>query len=330
MSLHKGRRLLVAVPVALCLSAGAAAQTGPTVTIVSGPPAWTAKTSATFRFETSEPTGLQCRLDFVRDPSATWASCADGYTISGPLAEGRHDLEVRPDSGGPAVDTWTWRVDVTPPSVPTMFEPDRLWQVTRFVTASWGGAMDTRSGIASYSVRYERWTTDGATRRKSWLGRTKATGATFLARTGRTYCLQAIARDRAGNLAPHWSHRRCFAVPVDPRSLDRSSHWRWRDGGIGSFVGGSLQTARQGAWARREVVARRLALVVTKCPRCGRIAVSWRGQPVKTIDLRAATTRERRVVPIASFPGRRRGTLRVDVLSSGKPVRIEGLGVSAV
>ena len=97
MSLHKGRRLLVAVPIAFCLSGGAAAQTGPTVTIVERPPAWTSKTSATFGFETSEPTGLQCRLDFARNPSATWASCADGYTISGPLGEGRHDLEVRPD-----------------------------------------------------------------------------------------------------------------------------------------------------------------------------------------------------------------------------------------
>ena len=89
-------------------------------------------------------------------------------------------------------------------------------------------------------------------------------------------------------------------------------------------MGGSLQTVGKGAWARREVVARRLALVVTKCPRCGRIAVSWRGQPVRTIDLRAATTREGRVVPIASFPGRQRGTLRVDVLSSGKPVVSKG------
>src|SRR5207342_1076017 len=146
----------------------------------------------------------QCRLDFARNPSATWVSCADGYTISGPLGEGRHDLDVRPDSGGPPVDTWTWRVDVTPPSVPTMFEPDGLWQVTRFVTASWG-ASDTPSGLAmpsgidSFSVRYDRWTTSGATRRKPWLRQTKATGATFVGRTSRTYCLQAIARDRAGN-----------------------------------------------------------------------------------------------------------------------------------
>jgi hypothetical protein len=332
MSLHTGRRLLIAVPVALCLSGAASAQTGPTVTVVSGPPAlpaWTGETSATFGFETSEPTGLECRLDFARDSSATWVPCADGYTIQGPLAEGPHDLEVRPDSGGPA-DTWSWRVDVTPPTVPSMFEPDGLWQVTRFVTASWGGATDTRSGIASYSVRYERWTMGGGARTKPWLGRTKATGATFLARTGRTYCLQAIARDRADNRAPRWSHRRCFAVPVDPRSLDRSGHWRRRDGGLGSFLGVSLQTVTKGAWARREIVGRRLSLVVTKCPGCGRIAVRWRGRLVKTIDLRAATTREGRLVPVASFPGRRRGTLRVDVLSAGKPVRIEGLGVSAV
>jgi hypothetical protein len=313
----------MAVPVALCLSGAASAQTGPTVAVVSGPPAWTDETSATFGFETSEPTDLECRLDF-----ATWVPCADGYTIPGPLGEGRHDLDVRPDSAPANLVSRMWRVDVTRPSAPKMFEPDGLWQVTRFVTASWGGASDPLSGIASFSVRYDRWTAAGAMRRQLWLRQTKATGATLVGRTGRTYCLQAIARDKAGNRSPDWSGRRCFAVPADPRSLDRSRHWR--DGGIGSLMGGSLQTVRKGAWARREVVARRLSLVVTKCPRCGRVAVSWRGQVVKTIDLRASRTRGGRVVPIVSFPGRTRGTLRVEVLSSGRAVRLEGLGVSAV
>ncbi|HEY7563258.1 MAG TPA: hypothetical protein VH650_13885 [Gaiellaceae bacterium] len=327
MSLHTGRRLLIAVSVALCLSgaAAASAQAGPTVTIVSGPPAWTKEANATFRFRTSEPADLECRLD-----SASWEPCGEAHTIPGPLGEGRHDLDVRPESTPTNVVARTWRVDLTPPSVPTMFEPDGLWQVTRFVTATWGGASDTPSGIASFSVRYDRWTAAGAMRRQLWLRQTKATGATLVGRTGRTYCLQAIARDKAGNRSPDWSGRRCFAVPVDPRSLDRSDDWRWHSGGIGSFMGGSLQTARKGAWARREVVARRLSLVVTKCPRCGRIAVSWRGAVVRTIDLRAASTREGRVVPVASFPERRRGWVRVDVLSSGKPVRLEGLGVSAV
>jgi hypothetical protein len=321
------------VPVAACVLSGTAtAQAIPTVTIVDGPPIWTAETSATFHFETSEPTGIDCRLDIHRDASAEWEPCVDGHTVEGPLAEGRHVLEVRADSGGPgdpAQDSWTWRVDVTPPAFPTVFEPERLWQLERHVTVSWG-ASDVPSGVDSYNLKYDRWTADGSKRRALWLRRTKVTGGALAAGTGRTYCLQAIVRDRAGNLAPSWSQRRCFAVPLGAGALERSDQWRLQSGIEGSFLGGSLWSSQRRAWVRQEVAARRLVLVVTRCPACGAVAVRWRGRVMRTIDLGGSPTRRGMIVPIASFPGRQRGTVRVEVISSGKIVRIEGLGVSAV
>ena len=316
----------VTVPILLYVSAGAAAPALP-VTITHGPPYWTAATDAFFRFSTADP--LECRLDAHRDPRATWEACADPYTVAGPLPQGRHVLEVRPTGDPDAGDTWTWRIDVAAPTVPALLEPETFWQRDRNVTVSWS-ATDDLSGIGDYTVRYDEWAANGfASLAVPWATASKVTGATFIARGGRTYCFEATARDRAGNAAPGWSPRRCFAVPLDDRAFERRGRWARRTDTPGYFLETYLESMQRGAWARREVVATRIALLVTKCPRCGSVAVRWRGRLVKEISLTAARTRPSKLVPIATFRAPERGVLRVDVTSAGRPVRIDGLGVSA-
>jgi hypothetical protein len=322
-----------AVPIVIILGLwiqpAAPAQTS-TVRILAKPPTWTPQTSASFRFSSA---GVECRLDEHRDPLAPWKACEDDpHTVEG-LDEGRHRLEVRSAGGAPDAepeDRWAWTVDLTPPAVARIYEPDALWQLRRHVTVSWG-ASDDRSGIADYDVRYDDWAPGGSARADvRWVRRSKVTGAGFAARGGRTYCLQAIARDRAGNRAPGWSRRRCFALPLDDPALDRHGRWIRRTNRFGYFLDGYSETTQRGAWASRRVVARRIALVATMCPRCGSVAVRWRGRVVKRVRLRAASTRRRTLIPVTSFSGRRRGTVRVDVISAGRPVRVDGLGVSAV
>jgi hypothetical protein len=324
------RMLIVAVSIFLSAQTAAWAAVTPTVNIVGGPLAWTAQTTATFRFSTSEPTRLECRID-APDDVAAWRPCEDGHRIEG-LLEGRHVLEVRPAgrSDAPPQDSWMWRVDVTPPTVPTLFDPERLWQRARYVTVSWS-ASDSLSGLGSYDIRYDTWTASGVARANvPWVTRTKITGATFIASPGRTYCFEATARDRAGNRAPGWSSGRCFVLPLAGGSLEREGPWIRRTDVPGYFLDGYIQTKQRWAWARREVVAKRIVLVATRCPSCGSVAVRWRGRVVRTIDLRAATLRRSQLIEVRTFARPRRGTLRLDVVSRGKTVRIEGLGVSAV
>jgi len=72
----------------------------------------------------------------------------------------------------------------------------------------------------------------------------------------------------------------------------------------------------------------RIALVVTTCSTCGKVKVYLGSQLLKTVSLRSARTHKRVVVAVASFTSLRSGTIRVKVVSSGKKVLVEGIGVS--
>ena len=307
---------------ALLLPTAAEAQT---VSIQSGPRRWTNATTAAFVLRSDGNAAIECRV--VPEP---WEGCSEAHTVAGPLAQGRYELEARAADGpDEAEDSWTWRVDLTPPSVPTINEPERLWQPRRHVLVSWAAA-DDYSGPGAYDVRYDMWTARGGFLADAgWVTRTTTTGAPFPAISGRTYCLEATVRDRAGNAAGGWSGERCFAAPLDEAALARSRGWTRRTGRDGYHRGSFIQTRKLGAWARQEVVAKRLLLLATLCPRCGVVTVSWRGEVLKTIDLERRVTRRSALIPIASFANAERGWIRLEAGSAGEKVRIDGVGTSA-
>jgi hypothetical protein len=78
------------------------------------------------------------------------------------------------------------------------------------------------------------------------------------------------------------------------------------------------------------VSAKRLAIVATTCPRCGTINVFLGGELLRAISLRTNVRQKRRLIPVASFTGTKTGPLRVQVVSRGRLVRIDALGISAV
>ncbi|KFA90889.1 Ig-like domain-containing protein, partial [Archangium violaceum] len=93
----------------------------PDTTIVSGPPARTNATSATFDFSSEAGAAFECSLD-----GAAFTACADPETFTG-LDERTHTLQVRArDASGnvdPTPATYTWTVDLTPPAVPVVVSP---------------------------------------------------------------------------------------------------------------------------------------------------------------------------------------------------------------
>ena len=205
---------------------------------------------------------------------------------------------------------------------------ERRFQRKRAFLVAWS-ATDDRSGIASYDVRYRR-TDWRATSRpiRSWLRATTETSARFRGVAGSTYCFSTRARDRARNVS-RWSAERCTALPLDDRSLTARGPWR-RSDGSGLYLN-TVSTSRtnRAALVRIGVRATRLSLLVTRCRACGTVRVYWNGSLLRTIQLGANEKRRRQLVGLAVFDHVTRGNVLIRVTSAGKPVAIDGLGVSS-
>jgi len=79
----------------------------------------------------------------------------------------------------------------------------------------------------------------------------------------------------------------------------------------------------------KNVTANRLALVATTCSGCGKVTVSHAGDLLGRVNLdRAKTTRHKILtLPLGEL---RTGNVVIKVISRGKPVKIDGLGVASL
>jgi hypothetical protein len=204
---------------------------------------------------------------------------------------------------------------------------ERLFQRKRTFVVNWS-ARDDESGVASYDVRYRRTDSRASNRLRSWLLATTATGASFRGASGSTYCFSTRARDRAGNVSP-WSPTGCTALPLDDRALTARGAWR-RASVSGSYLH-TVSTSRsnRAALVRFGVRARRLALLVTRCPGCGSVNVYWNGSLLRTVRLGANLRRNRQIVNLAAFDHLTRGSISIRVTSVAKSVAIDGLGAAS-
>lgn len=146
--------------------------------------------------------------------------------------------------------------------------------------------------------------------------------------TGGTFCYKVRARDGVRNAAG--STARCAALPLSTANLGRSAGWTSRTSVDGYYMRRYLQSTTKGATLYSPPArAKRVALVATKCSTCGTVEVYKGGTLLKRVSLYSSTTKKKQVIPIATFDGvRSAAEYKVKVYSSGKLVRIEGLGLS--
>jgi subtilisin family serine protease len=217
-------------------------------------------------------------------------------------------------------------LDRTPPSGTALTAPTARFQRQRGVRVAWT-ASDAGSGVAGYDVDYRQARFDGGwSPWRSWLQDTASSSATFQGRPGFTYRFRVRARDGAGNESSGGPVS--TAVPMNDRQLTRNGAWS-SGTHAGAYLGTFTRTSERGATlVRTGVVTRHLALVVTRCPRCGSVEVWFGGSLLRTVSLRSDTVQRSRVVSIQRLPAVQRGRVEVRVRSSGKPVPIEGLGTS--
>jgi hypothetical protein len=209
----------------------------------------------------------------------------------------------------------------------TTLGPLPSWTLGGHAPLAWT-ATDSQSLIGGTDVR---------TRSAGWNGSFDA-GAVFSTgpsarsaslplATGRTHCFAARATDTAGNVGA-WSSEQCTATPADDRVARKSKEWS-RKSGAAYYAGSSLTTRQRGAaLTLRGVHARKLGLLVSTGRGHGRVAVFWNGARLGVWSLASGPRAHQRLLAVASWPDVRTGKLVVRVVSSGKPVRIDGFGIS--
>ena len=130
-----------------------------------------------------------------------------------------------------------------------------------------------------------------------------------------------------GNVSD-WTRERCTSIPLDDRSLTPSGAWT-RGSGAAYFQGTFSRSSTSGAaLTRTGAQVLQLALLATKCPTCGKADVYLNNTLLATVDLRSATTQHRQIVMVKSYDALQAGTIRVQVRGSGRPVTIDGVGIS--
>lgn len=215
-----------------------------------------------------------------------------------------------------------------PSTAPAMSKPSKAAQKKNTFAVAWGGATDPDGAVAGYDVRSRHAGLDGAFGGyTAWQTATAATSATFAGDAATTYCFSARAVDDDGATSA-WSAERCTATPLDDRALTASGGFVRRTG-TGNIEGTYSEATRTGAYlASPPLTGRTVSVVVHRCPTCGTAKVRFAGQVLGTVDLRAATTQRKHVVTY-ELPATATGSVKVSVTSSGRPVRIDAIAVTA-
>jgi hypothetical protein len=142
-----------------------------------------------------------------------------------------------------------------------------------------------------------------------------------------THQLRVWARDGGGDPDPSAAVR-TWTVPRNNTALSHGTGWV-KKSGTGYYLNTYSQTTKRGATLSAAVSdVNKLALVATRGAGFGTVKVYLGSVLLKQVSLGASSTRKRQLIPISSFTTPVTGNVRIVVATSGKTVRIEGLGVA--
>lgn len=325
-------------PIVSFLPGGSGDPDAPDTTITSQPPGKQARTH-TFRF-TAQPstptTRFECKLEvaFKSTPpsgaprSHDWQACADpkGSQPYANLANGTYVFAVQAVDGPeddpsadetPATQSWTVALPPEVPDTRIVSGPKgNAWVLTNRVTFTF----DSTVRPAEYQCRYDNLTNACDSGRFTWTNRMKKLTP------GRHVFTVAAYANRTQDFTPA---RRAFNVPLDDRALAGTPWTRARQ--KGHFKGTYTTTTVKGASlaTRTPQKFRRVVLVADKGRGFGTVRVFLGKKMLKEVSLQAKRAQVRRVIPVKRFTGKlRQGKLRIVVVSAGKTVRIDGLGLA--
>jgi hypothetical protein len=253
------------------------------------------------------------------DVSGLDANAAYTFTVSAANAFGEGPASV----ASPAVFVPQWDVQApTDAAISTL--PDEF-ALTPSIRVGWGAS--DASGIRSYDVqvRSARWSNVPGSW-TTWKARSTDESATYEGTPGYSYCFRVRAEDKAANVSG-WSSPRCTSLPMTADSFTYTPSFT-RYSPVSGYAQTAYWSSRAGARAKRTMVyGERIALVTVTCPECGVASITWNGVEISRLNLYAPTKSRKQVFTVATWSTPREGTLAVDVVSEGKFVIVEGLGV---
>ena len=292
-----------------------------TLTATAG--AWAGSTpqSYVYEWQRCDSNGLGC--------AGVLQGTAQTYVLK--PADFGHRMKVRVtatnSAGSTSSDSAPTEVvtDTVAPAPSRMIAPKAARTLALRMKVAWGS---NETGVTAYDVRYRRTTKgSGFGDYTMLLSDTTQTETRADVQPGSTYCFSSRAVDQAGNRSG-WSGERCSVVPLDDRSFGSSGFGR-RTGSV-FFAGTMSKAARRGSvLTAPDVRVQDLYLVASRCPGCGKVAVSFNGRRLARIDLAARTSSHRRRIPVVEFASARTGTLRIRVISTQKKVKIDGFFLGA-
>lgn len=210
-----------------------------------------------------------------------------------------------------------------------MTAPAAQHSLSSSLTAVW--TAHDASGVVSHDVRWRRARFDGAfggwVYPEAWQQRTMSSVTLADTAPGFTYCFSARSTDSVGNTSV-WTAPTCSALAMDERAATLGSGWSKK--ADSRYYASTLVTteARGATIVTPSVTGRNFAVVATKCPGCGTVAVSMGGTVISTLRLDAPTTKRKSVMAIASYTTAKTGKLTIKVTSTDKKVEIDGIGIS--
>lgn len=209
----------------------------------------------------------------------------------------------------------------------TSFKALPTFSMSSPVAVSWTAA-DSQSAVAGTDVRVRTAPWDGYFSPTSqFVTGTAASKASRPVPLGSTACFSARSSDMAGNRAM-WTGERCTAVPADDTAASKSAGWS-RTTSSAYYRGSALLSKTNGSRLTvTNVRAKRIALLVSTGAANGKIEVYWRGAALGSWSLASTTTVHRKLISIRTLSAVTSGTLVVKVITSGKPVRIDGFAFS--
>ena len=309
------------VPISGSGGTGGGSGTGTLETVLTQFPPSTTGPDVLFGLGTNPSDAAATFTCSLSGPGQTGASgpCTSPVSYSG-LAEGLYTFTAAATSGSLTDTTpasWVFTVAADTPLAPETTLSGGP------ANHGWLLAAGTRFGLSSNQpgVTYSC-TLDG----QSPQGCSDPVSLTRLAQ--RTHVFTAAAANALG-VADASPATRVFTVPVNNTKLKASTGWAKRKH-RGHFLSTFSQTKRKGATLKvRRSAIKSVALLVAKGRGYGTVNVYLGKRLLRKVSLRANRSAGRRVVPIKRFSSRKHGTIRVKVVSRGKLVRIEGLGISS-
>lgn len=256
------------------------------------------------------------------------ASSPKGGKLTATAATAAYQQDPNPGNqqASQAVDV----IESTPPVNVIIQGADRTqpFQARSPFLLLWAAA-DPDSGVAYYDVRYR----SAAPRQPfgpyvTFMSKTTAKSTRFSGRAGNTYCFSVRATDQLGNVSL-WSQEWCTALPTIVTAFRATGGWHVEK--APQSYGGAFAIARkpQAALVFSGISARRIALLVRVCSRCGTVSVSLGSRLLASVSTRSATPAVR-LIPVATFGSLKSGDLVIKVTSAHRSVHLNGVAISRV